>query len=407
MMKLNTCVLFGVCSLGAVFSSACSAQQPLVVTSSQQRERGLDQSTFKWQVTQDVTVADPSAKSETIVLKQAAEEARRDAAKQGITDQQAVEKFMQQRVSDVSDMERGYSITTTKLWQIIRNPNIILASGEMQNSPSYAGGFHEYYGQKFGIFVNDYGKGVATGESVSTLSPKVWGCSDDCAYFRNPFQDGLDLTPEDLAVLAGTNPLALYGAKWKVLAETPTTVVLAAEVRQHGNDPSSLQLTLDKSHSNAPSRLESQGSGDLKWSSTVRVTGFVKHAGGWISEAVDSTYDQSTQIVKRRWKLQSVEVSKPIDVTISRKIRVSDYRLLGENLSPESVTLASVNHDRRIASYTWPGHLPSLEQLKIISKQNLSSSVTSRNLAMASLPVLGGVLCLVGGIWMFKRRGEV
>jgi len=406
-MRLVICILFGVYSLGAVFSSSCSAQQPSLITSLQQREQSLDQSTYSWQVTQNVTVADPSARSETVVLKQAAEEARKDAAKQGITDQQAVEKFVQQKVSDVSDMERGFSIATTKLWQINRNPNIILASGEMQNSPYYAGGFHEYYGQKFGIFVNDYGKDVATGASVSTISPKIWGCSGDCAYFRNPFQDGLNLSPEDLAVLTGKNPLAMYGAKWKVLAETPTTVVLATQVKQDGNDPFSLQLTLDKSHANAPSQLELRGLGSLKWSSTLRVTGFVKHAGGWISEAVASSYDQSTITIKRQWKLQSVDASKPIDVTISRKARASDYRLLGENLSPESVTLASVNHDRRIASYTWPGHLPSLEQLKIISKQNSSNSTTSRNLAMASLPALGGVLCLVGGMWMFKRRGEV
>ena len=81
---------------------------------------------------------------------------------------------------------------------------------------------------------------------------------------------------------------------------------------------------------------------------------------------------------------------------------------------------ASMRRDSRfnkIVSYRWTGKFPSdTEVTRIHEKQHpgeaspdmgqsgAGSATSAANMIGSAMPFAGGVLCLVGGVWMFKQR---
>jgi len=88
--------------------------------------------------------------------------------------------------------------------------------------------------------------------------------------------------------------------------------------------------------------------------------------------------------------------------------QVIDYRLLGSNFINPHAFLARLDdeQEKQVVLYQWPGQFPNVADLKHLRDKQHPGESTPDPIKSASLPFVGGLMCLVGGVWMFKRRGS-
>jgi len=58
-----------------------------------------------------------------------------------------------------------------------------------------------------------------------------------------------------------------------------------------------------------------------------------------------------------------------------------------------------------VVYYAWTGNFPSIEQLKALYNKQHPGEASPDPKKTSSLPFIGGLMMLVGGVWMFRRRG--
>ncbi len=360
----------------------------------QQREQNLGHQTYDWNCTEDVSV--PARDTHHVSEVQITEQARQMAKQTHITEQQAVEEVRR----DLAALAGGYSIRSHSTQRFEANGDMMKIS---RVDPATASSQQtvEYYGNGFGLMVKD---SIHLPNMKDVTHPAVWGCEGNGVRWRSPFQDGLNLSPEDFAILTGKNPVAMYGGQWKLVKATPTSWLLEMQVNKGNFAPFSARMTLDREHGGAPSQISIKGS---DWSSEYNVSHYTKHEGNWICTEVSYSEDHPEVLSRKRtFVLTNVVKSEPIVMSLPSHVYVNDYRLLGQNLTTGDVLLnLKKPQSDKITSYLWSGQLPHLTELEQIYQKQHPGEATPDPKANASLPFVGGLLCLVGGVWMFKRRG--
>ncbi len=388
-----------------LWAAASGDQLPQTVTDTlKHREQRLGHSAFSWSLAvkeQDFGVVPQQTQSMQVSLEKHWEDVYR---KQGMTDEKMIHESAQTITGRLLKMMQGGAVNYSNVWHFDRDGQQTLVKGTTQ---SIIGGVDDYshlYDGTAMLLVHDQSR-IAGGGPVSPEDPSVWRFPGESVRYSISQPLGLQLTPEHLTVLTGLTPLEMRGLDWKVLSATTGEWLLEAKTndRQHDAEPLTVDMTLDRKHDNVPTKIRVK---HYRWSEEFRSENLRRYQGEWITDKAVYTKEVPQSVsIQQTWTLQSTAPVKPIVVKMQRARLVHDYRLLKGEVNFKRVMSAEMQHNRDIVYYPWSGHIPGAEDLKALYKRQHPGEATPDPKSSASLPFAGGLLCLVGGVWMFKRRG--
>lgn len=386
-------------ALFTLLTQSWGAELPRAVgTGLQQHELNLQQTTFVWELSDETQhaamPADEIADNQKQLKKSYAARYRRI----GMTDETQIQKLVQQDLDRFTKAMKQSTTHYSNSWRFVRDSQSALVSGSVQYTSNTTYPFRQLYDGAEALLAED----TSAGQPRLMSAPIVWRTSGESIRNFPPIIQGLNLSPEHLTLLAGLNPLAMHGVQWKLISTTPDTWTLEAQI-EHANTPVDVQMMLDRKHDNVPAEIQMITG---KASETFTAESFRHYQGVWICDKVLYKKDVPGVVsATQQWVLQSLEPSKPIIVNLPQGRRVHDYRLMGQDLNWQDIQNADTPNSKRLVYYSWPGHFLSLDELKQIYQKQHPGEATPDPKSSASLPFVGGLLCLVGGVWMFKRRG--
>lgn len=372
---------------------------PLVAEALFQREQRLDKLTFHWQITQELSWSGASADTIAALQKSVAGTARKNAAEDGIEDAREIEDRVRRAVASMTKGLQPFSFRFADIWRFTCDGDNTLATGTMQ-WPDHTSEYRHFYQPGWGLVIEDASRVPGFKGSVLLDPINVWASPGNAVRFRNSFQQGLlDLQPEDFVLLAGKDPLAMYGVEWDLVSVTPESWVVEGQVEKGPFSPFTIRQTLSRKHGGVPSHV--QITIGEKWFAEYHVRRFQQHEGQWVcAEVAFIEQVVGQKKFERNWVLKGITPSLPVVLTLPKMRQVDDYRLLGQHLTTKAADTAKKLGDSNFISYSWQGKLPTQEEPKdmVLGKQQ-----GSRSAAGLAQP-LGAVMLLTGGIWSWRRR---
>ncbi len=409
-MKLIILVCVYACILLNVVKKQALAQLPQDVTTKiSSREASLTPSQLDWNVSQTVSNNGVDPSNFPSLRKQYFEIALKQAEEDGVTDHVSAYQIAEKQADRNMQLLSPYSVTINKTWQFTNDGSTLLVVGENQNAPGYIGKYAEYYGQEYGLAGNVSGRDPNTKALVSPSAPQVWACNGDAARFRNAFSS-LFLNPEDFTMLVGKNPLLMYDAKWQLINTTGDSWVMGATINEGNNAPFTVRMTLSRQYEGLPILIEVNHTGPgAKWSSQYLATNFKRVNNVWICSEANFTYTRPhAQTYKRTWSLKDIQPAKMVMLSLPKHFSLTDFRLLGPNLNTASALDAQDQSNTDVMYYRWGtvnSKLPSISELRKMQQKLHPGEASPDPKQASSLPFIGGLMMLVGGVWMFRRRG--
>ncbi len=270
-------------------------------------------------------------------------------------------------------------------------------------------GYRWYLGDGIGVAVNDTVPSIISeevGQSAPPVAPapiKVWCCKEECYRYEAP--ELLDISPEEIALIAGPNLLRVREATWTTAETLPDRLLLVCNRVSGNNGQIKIKATLLSEYGwlpqwvwleNRPLRIE------------IKVQQFKQIDGYWIPQQIEVT-EQFLPVgqIRRIWRLkgifparQEVSLDELSSIPAVKETGVIDYRLAG--CVPE-LPYSEATHNRMYASYSWQGRLPSLQELRRMQAQQAHSRKGIRGTFPWRFvpPVL---LIVIGALWYWKLK---
>jgi hypothetical protein len=401
MMTFLRVLCFAIASTVPVAAWGNPVPQSLVDTL-QHREQHFSSSTFNWQFT-DEELHHPLLTPEKIRAARIAGEKgwEEQFRKAGAKDENEIKRAAIDNTNQELAILRGGSLKYSNGWRFERSGVSTLVTGTTESLGGLASTQQQFYEADLALSVPLFSR-LADGTKVSDTDPSVWRTAGDSIRYPNPLTWSLGLAPEHFAMLIGLNPLTLYGVNWQLLSTTANAWVIGTHLTADGF-PATFQITLDRLHGGAPSDIKITKS---RQSQEFHAEGFQLHEGVWFPHRVHIVSHAAEMLdTDQSWTLQSVLPSQPLQVTLKLPNPVHDYRLLGVGLSQKTIQSAEMGKHHDIVYYQWEGQFPSANDIEKLHQRQHPGEATPDPKSSASLPFVGGLLCLVGGVWMFKRRG--
>ncbi len=396
---------------------------PSVTQALQERDKALSHTTFHWQRAAKEQVFCSLTPTELATMRRKMEVSdEADYRKRGITDNARIKRDIEFNTRSVMTALKGGSVAYTNVWSFQRDGAGTLVSGTTQQFTGFVGTFRQVYDGNDAMTVFDESHSSTDGSPLPTIHPVAWRTSGESIYFPASSSANLELSPEHLACLLGSNPLALRGLQWTLRSQTPTELVLNSSFLDE-HTPCTIQMTLAPKNGFAPSEIIVQSRGSVE---RFTASHFRLYKSIWVSDVV-SYFKDAPRFVRESqvWRLQSLTPSTSIEVKIASSQPVRDFRLLGPDLSSRTLDRAGMRANKqfgKILQYRWTGHFPSEQELKqLYQKENpgegladpdqstatppgLNTPAARASLTSSALPFAGGFLCLAGGAWMFQHR---
>ncbi|NSW80272.1 MAG: hypothetical protein HPY54_14705 [Chthonomonadetes bacterium] len=270
-------------------------------------------------------------------------------------------------------------------------------------------GYRWYLGDGIGVAVNDTVPSISS-EQAGQPSPRVapapiriWCCEGEC--YRHEVRDILDVSPEEIALIAGLNLLRVRGANWTTTETLPNRLVLACNRVSGDNGQIIIKATLLSKYGwlsqwvwleNRPLRIE------------INVQQFKQVDGYWMPQQIE-VKEQFPPVgeIRRIWRLKgifpagrNVSLDELSSIPTVKETGVIDYRLTG--CVPE-LPYSEATYNRMYASYSWQGRLPSLQELRRMQPQQAHSRRGVRGSFPWRLvpPIL---LIVIGALWYWKLK---
>ncbi len=272
---------------------------------------------------------------------------------------------LQSQTSRMTGPAQNSDYTTT--WRFDCHDKQMLVSGTREEG-GLTLDFAQYYEGPNGIIINR--AVTANNAPVASIPPQIWGNSGDSFRWREPFQTGLNLTPEHFAMLAGKNPALMYGASWSLVSTTPRTWTIQTRVLP-GLAPAdinaySIEVVLSRRLGGAPARITwTRGKETMQF----QAQGFRRYGTTWICDQMEMVDNYpGIHTVHQTWALQSAQPSSLITVPLAVRSQVMDYRLIGLNLTTDDYLSAAQDRPQDVATYPWSGRFLSLAEAKTLKK---------------------------------------
>ncbi len=369
------------------------------------RDQKLSQLTFDWKVSTTQTHLGLNSKGITTASENIARNARKEARRGGVTDAKILASAADTSVRNILPLLKGYESHFSTTWRFTRDGDAMLIAGDTERPPSPPNQVQAYYGHGIGFM-------VVNRADIKDVPSYVWGCSGNCTQTLDKPDNDLSLTPETFAMQTGTNPLAMYNAHWKLIATTPQSWVLEAQVNHNDRVNDTVQMKLSRQYGGVPVEIHIKGD---RWTAQYQATRFARQGNTWVCTEAQYFEDRwGIFTYRQKWQLKNIAASKHISIAslkVAPRATIFDYRL-GNSLG-----------------YRWSGALPSLTELKkrrdierpgeltpdpnksspapaqpISTSSGVTTPVSRSSVVGSVLPFAGGVLCIAGGVWMFKQR---
>ncbi len=405
MMNKNTFLSWIVPVLLLFLGSVASGEQlpQSVLDTLKHREQTLNHSAFKWNVV--------IAEQDSGITPKKAQEMRRSAQKewedrfrkQGMTDEEQIRKAAQSATESVLASLVGGTVKYSNTRTFDRDGRMMLVNGSVQSITNIVDDYIQLYDGNTTLLACNKSRSVK-GDLLPVEDPSVWQSQGESVRYPSPMPLGLDLAPEHFVILTGLTPLEDRGIHWSTVSVTPSSWELEAQASQSADGAAfTVNMTLNRKYGDAPSDIRIK---HLGWSEEFHVEAFRRYQDEWVvDKAVYTKSIPHLLDIYQTWNLQSITPGEPISIKLAHRNPVHDYRLLGTNLSFRRIMAAEMQHNRDIVYYPWSGRIPDTEDFKKLYGRQHPGEATPDPKSSASLPFVGGLLCLVGGVWMFKRRG--
>lgn len=363
------------------------------------REQHWSSKTFDWKVKHVTVYPAASAKILEAIATSITESTRKEQLARGVTSSREIDDLTRRRVQASAENMRGSTLQFDNLWQIASHRDEIVASGTIATgieNPTYQTIYRDKVGME-SVQATDRKQ-----ESLSSLSITVWGTSQKAWNHLNPSQQGLWLKPEDFALLAGKNPLALHGVQWNLKSATPKAWIIEAWVTQGPFAPYTVRQELDREHGGVPSKI-TMTSKVQHWKSEYTVDEFKLSDGKWIPQKVSSFWDHyvwnetATVHHERTWNLVGISETQALP-SLPAGRTVNDTRLLGSDITGNQLMEVLGGSDPKLIRYNSDNGLKSEEELREMAKGRKPLVKTG-----AGLPA-GALLLTVGIVWSGRRR---
>jgi hypothetical protein len=387
--------------LSMTFRVCLATPQTDLISALQQREQKLDKYTFRWQqkTSQHNVGLPPDALSK--ISQAQKQQSVAQYQNMGMDEQHVREAVQSENKSLVRALSEA-SLDYSHVWLFQRYEQSVLVSGSSQDVNIIAQ-WRQLYSGNAGLKVIDAFHTVE-GQTLPADFPVIWQSSGDSVRHISPLAVGSELTPEHSVMLAGFNPLALHGAKWELVTETPDTFVMKADYLEQKVQYTA-QVTLSRSHDNAPSAMTISQRGRTE---DFSASSFKEVAGTWIPDNVE--YNNKTangSTLKQLWALQETTASQPISLQLPDARQAHDYRLLGPDLDWRTLESLEMRRSHSIVDYKWPGNfLPLSSLVELHNQQYPGEALSSPTTSASTMQFMGGTMALLGAVWMFKRRGS-
>ncbi len=336
----------------------------------QERAQALSHLTFTWQRSDKEQIFCSLSPSQ---MKDAREKelegSEADYRKRGITDEAQIKRDAMLDTQSLMTALQGGSVNYSNVWSFQRDGSATLATGTTQTFNGLISTFRQFYKNNLALTVTD--QNSFKGKEVSTQDATVWRTTGDSTSYPAPAAIGLDVSPEHFAFLAGNDPLALRGINWKIQSQSAQFLVLKAGfIEEHTAWNATLTLAVKNGY--APSEIVVRCP-----SITERYTAshFRRYKDTWVSDRVEYSKDAPGFVQEDQvWTLQALTPSAPIEVPVTGKDTVRDFRFVGADLSFTNIMRAGMPQDRRfgkIITYRWLGNFPTAaEVIPMFQKQH-------------------------------------
>jgi len=336
----------------------------------QERAQALSHLTFTWQRSDKEQIFCSLSPSQ---MKDAREKelegSEADYRKRGITDEAQIKRDAMLDTQSLMTALQGGSVNYSNVWSFQRDGSATLATGTTQTFNGLISTFRQFYKNNLALTVTD--QNSFKGKEVSTQDATVWRTTGDSTSYPAPAAIGLDVSPEHFAFLAGNDPLALRGINWKIQSQSAQFLVLKAGfIEEHTAWNATLTLAVKNGY--APSEIVVRCP-----SITERYTAshFRRYKDSWVSDRVEYSKDAPGFVQEDQvWTLQALTPSAPIEVPVTGKDTVRDFRFVGADLSFTNIMRAGMPQDRRfgkIITYRWLGNFPTAaEVIPMFQKQH-------------------------------------
>jgi len=321
------------------------------------REYQFAKTTFLWDIAATKSQPSPDPKDLAKDQESVAQQAENRAKKMGMTEDGQIRAFVQKELKVVQNAEEGFNFHFTDHWRFSNNDQTTEVLGRNQFTPSAFFDYYERYENKQAL--------IARTDSKLTGVAYAWATSGKSTQFFSPFQDSLNLSPEDFVLLAGKNPLEMYAATWKVASSSDNALVLETQQTSGAFTPFQLSMTLDPKHGYVPSHIYAKGK---IWAAEYTVNGYHHDKKGWMPVHVTVDEHWFDLQVHRELTLTAASPSAPV-LSKALNLSVVDYRLIGDNPLTAQVENADHHQDPRIITYPWSGNFSSLGELRKLHQQ--------------------------------------
>lgn len=395
---LGLIVLVALCSMS--YEANGSQLPPTVADEMKQREQRLRHLTYDWNLTADKQTSLWSPKQIQEAVQQLQKNSTAEYKANGESDEET-QRLVHETVQSFLKITKGSSFRYSDTWRFEQGGQAVLVTGSIQHSKDMTLKYRQYYDGETAMVVFD-GARAADGTALSGADPAAWGTSGESVRQFSPIFHGLNLLPEHFATLIGLNALAMHNAQWSLVSTTPDAWVLEAQV-QNENTPLTIRMTLSRGHDSIPEDIQIKSPSSTE---NFHAESYRRYQGDWIADKVVYSHTVPGHFsLKQTWELQDVKPSQALVLKMPYR-PVHDYRLMGQNLTSEAVQNAEEQRSHKVVHYIWKGHFPSVDELKGFQDKEHPGEGTPDPNKAASLPFVGGLMCLVGGVWMFKRRGS-
>ncbi len=391
------------------------------------REQRLNNVTFDWQMTYRQRNS-AEAPQEVQARQKAARKQLPPQLKRAGLDDKTIEQEVEAVVENAAKQGEVASYHSTTNWVFERHGDQALIGGVRQSIKDgtqeyFSNNFHQFYDKNWVLVINDGNE--VNGRPVRPRLLSAWAAPGNGLEYDSGIADGLQVGPEHFTMLMGLNPLSMYGVVWKIVGENPHNWRLEAPIMQNGHLLFAVSCTLDRLHGNIPSQIQLSRGGQTF---TFRAESYRQYNGEWLCDKVelheqlpDRELRAGTDMTET-WTLHHVGPSHPIQVSVPKGLPVRDYRLLGDQIYGVFEASLTNLQKQSIVTYRWPGQFPKLDELKKMQQEQRPGEVapdpsasgstspssgtpaSTSSIIGSALPFAGGLLCVAGGVWMFKQR---
>ena len=269
------------------------------------------------------------------------------------------------------------------------------------------------------MFIKEWTKIQSSNEEMRVESPVVIGTKNDSVSVDADDRSYLDISPYELSMLTGSNPLHIFGEDWKY-AGTKNGDPIFINSFTYGNftdrRPCAITVVLSRSHNFTPLSFHFEMLGQKI---DYICSGFTQYRGAWLASDVTSTEDGYYSFTSRKWHLEKVEKSSEISIKMPMKVSgfkdnntpiyldslndtIVDYRLIDQDYGRLQSTYTKQLNDAH-TQYQWTGKLPTLDELRKIKKSQTHLQFTSTQ-AFSTWMFIPGVLLIATGVFLKLRK---